>query len=492
MVSLALLATIGIGGTAAFHYPYPAAPRINSFFALYASQPPENDSISELYSSQPPENSDNSEIYPSQPLENSNLLDLYSTGPPPRKRIQGRPSTPGWAKGKLNRLTDWAVSDEANRPVMSEYEPDALWLWTRWDGTVLSITIFPVLFTMILGAGIDWTVHSVSPESWPLWATPPADDPLIQQLQGLSKVWGYQLTLCTFILTFFSSQAYSHWRMVYSCTRAIQGRINDICFLITMGAERDEQGYTHKATVLVETCTRLIRLSHTFFWAATPTASDGLGDREDKDLSPGFDIGPLLLSQEGLDGLVAANELTKEEMHTLIATGLPPSQYAYVLLEWVGLYTMRGLREGSICCDDGFEQNLLRQFTSLRGEYFNIGDYTAGRMPLAYVQLVQVLVDSLVYLAPFALYAQIGTLSIPLVGLLALFFKGLFELSKSFLDPFGVEGFPDQNIRVDVLVSELNFGAGSRWVKAGAVLPSNRDQQWFNSGTMVPPSKNQD
>jgi hypothetical protein len=280
--------------------------------------------------------------------------------------------------------------------------------------------------------------------------------------------------------------------MVYYCTRAIQGRINDICLLITMGAERDEQGYTHKAADLVETCTRLIRLSHTFFWAATPTTSNGLGDGE----APGFEkedlIGPLLLSHEGLDRLVAEGELTKEEMNALIATDMPPSQYAYILLEWVGLYTMRGLREGSICCDDGFEQNLLRQFTSLRAEYFNIGDYAAGRMPLAYVQLVQVLVDSLVYLAPFALYAQIGTLSIPLVGLLALFFKGLFELSKSFLDPFGVEGFPDQNIRVDVLVSELNFGAGSRWVKAGAVLPSNGDRQWFNSGTMVPPSEYQD
>jgi hypothetical protein len=488
---IALLATTGIGGTAAFHYPYSTASRINSFFALYSSQPPENSGISELYSSQPPENSDISEIY-----------NLYSTGPPPRRRFQGRPSTPGWAKGKLNGLTDWAVNDEANRPVMSEYDPDGLWLWTRWDGTVLYITIFPVLFTMLLGAGVDWTAHSVSPDSWPLWATPPADDPLIQQLQGLSKVWGYQLTLCTFILTFFSSQAYSHWRMVYSCTRAIQGRINDICLLLTVGAERDEQGYTHKAADLVETCTRLIRLSHTFFWAATPTMDNGFGGGEEKDFPAGFekddDIGPLLLSQEGLARLVAADELTQEEMNALIGTGMPPSQYAYILLEWVGLYTMRGLREGSICCDDGFEQNLLRQFTSLRAEYFNIGDYQAGRMPLAYVQLVQVLVDSLVYLAPFALYAQIGTLSIPLVGLLAYFFKGILELSKSFLDPFGVEGFPDQNIRVDVLVSELNFGAASRWVKAGAVLPSvnpsNGDQEWFNSGTMVPPSEteNQD
>ena len=45
------------------------------------------------------------------------------------------------------------------------------------------------------------------------------------------------------------------------------------------------------------------------------------------------------------------------------------------------------------------------------------------------------------------------------------------ELSKSFLDPFGIEGFKGQNIRVDTLVSELNFGAGTRWIRAGGVLP---------------------
>eukprot|EP00961_Rhodomonas_salina_P119509 1608299-Rhodomonas_salina.1 len=93
-------------------------------------------------------------------------------------------------------------------------------------------------------------------------------------------------------------------------------------------------------------------------------------------------------------------------------------------------------------------------------------------MPLAYVQFVQVLVDSLVLLTPLALYPELGSLSIPLTGLLTLFYKGLLELSKSFLDPFGNEGYPGQNIRVDVLVSELNFGAANRWVSAGQTLPA--------------------
>lgn len=95
-------------------------------------------------------------------------------------------------------------------------------------------------------------------------------------------------------------------------------------------------------------------------------------------------------------------------------------------------------------------------------------------MPAAYVQLVQVLVDSLVILAPFALYAELGSLSFILVGLLTFFFKGLLELSKCFLDPFGTEGNTDQSIRVDVLVSELNFGASRRWIQASSVLPEKK------------------
>lgn len=187
-------------------------------------------------------------------------------------------------------------------------------------------------------------------------------------------------------------------------------------------------------------------------------------------------LGAKLLSPEGLERLVQAQELTKEEKDALLQSGLPPSQYAYILMEWVGIYMLDGLETGILGNERGLpnpgaEMNILQQLTSLRAEYFSIGDFIAGRMPLAYVQLVQILVDTLVFLAPVSLYPDLGTLSIPLVGLLTLFYRGLLELSKSFLDPFGVEGYPGQNIRVDVLVSELNFGAKSRWVKAAEACP---------------------
>jgi hypothetical protein len=401
---------------------------------------------------------------------------------PPRRVYEGRPSFPGWKTRQLDTLTDWAKNDEANRSVICEYEPDAWWLWTKWRGTVLSITILPILFNVGVGIAVDMAVHAHSASSWPLFAKPPADDPILQQLQGLNKLWEYQVTLCTFILTFFTAEAYNHWRSVYFTTRAIQGRINDVCMLVTISA------YQHPdAQELVARVTRLIRLSHTLFWAATPTCSNGVGDGGVKDGDQNEElppkewkedaIGVLLLSHDGLLGLVQAGELTSEEANALMTCGLPPNQYTYVLLEWVGLYIMDGLESGLLGHygnDDnnsGLEENLLRQLTAVRAEYFSIGDYSAGRMPLAYVQLVQVLVDSLVYLAPFALYSELGTLSVVLTGLLTFFFKGLLELSKSFLDPFGNEGFPGQNIRVDVLVSELNFGAASRWVKAAESCP---------------------
>jgi len=39
---------------------------------------------------------------------------------------RGKPSTPGWKnrKLKLDELTEWVISDEPNRAIVCEYEPD--------------------------------------------------------------------------------------------------------------------------------------------------------------------------------------------------------------------------------------------------------------------------------------------------------------------------------------------------------------------------------
>jgi len=190
---------------------------------------------------------------------------------------KGQPSYPAWksksGRKQLYEMTEWATSDEANRPIICEYEPDATWLWTRWRGTALSMTYIPVVANVFLGILVNWYLHSHAVTTWSFFAIPPADDPLIQELAGFKTLWEYQLTLCTFILAFFTSQAYSYWRAVYFTTRAIQGRINDICLIITTNAERKVMNttvddkkmseYSDRAAALVATCSRLIRVSHT-------------------------------------------------------------------------------------------------------------------------------------------------------------------------------------------------------------------------------------
>ena len=194
--------------------------------------------------------------------------------PPPRSAfinerfLEGMPSTPGWEAGRLNQLTEWAVSDQSNRPVICEYKADGAWLWRKWTGTVLSITFVPVLVSMGFGVAIDLAARFGCQDTWPLLAVPPADEELIQSLNGLNTLWEYQLTLSTFILTFFTQQAYAYWRGVYFTTRAIQGRINDACMLVVMGAERggaceldgceeEVTGYSAEANAVVQRCTWL-------------------------------------------------------------------------------------------------------------------------------------------------------------------------------------------------------------------------------------------
>lgn len=51
-----------------------------------------------------------------------------------------------------------------------------------------------------------------------------------------------------------------------------------------------------------------------------------------------------------LHRLQTLGQLTRREVEALLDSGLPPSQYAYVLLEWTGLHIMNGLEAGVSGC----------------------------------------------------------------------------------------------------------------------------------------------
>ena len=108
----------------------------------------------------------------------------------------------------------------------------------------------------------------------------------------------------------------------------------------------------------------------------------------------------------------------------------------------------------------------------MRGTYAGIGDIIAGRMPLAYTHIVQILVDIFLATAPIALYAELGIWAPLSVGILTLFYSGLLDLAKIFLDPLDNDDFCDESINMDigVLIREGNAGS-TRWKSAAQILP---------------------
>ena len=78
-----------------------------------------------------------------------------------------------------------------------------------------------------------------------------------------------------------------------------------------------------------------------------PTNSNGVNDKgwEGKTFRVDIDntgegnsaIGPVLLSPGGLRYLERSEELTHNEVETLLNSDLPPSQYTYMLMQWVGM-----------------------------------------------------------------------------------------------------------------------------------------------------------
>ena len=70
--------------------------------------------------------------------------------------------------------------------------------------------------------------------------------------------------------------------------------------------------------------------------------------------------------------------------------------------------------------------------------------------------------------------ANLGWFSIPMTGLFTLFYRGLLELSKSFLDPFGNRRVSftglSADINIDCLIGEVNVGS-LVWPQGAKLFP---------------------
>ena len=103
----------------------------------------------------------------------------------------------------------------------------------------------------------------------------------------------------------------------------------------------------------------------------------------------------------------------------------------------------------------------LDKMCQLRATYGSVPDKIDDRLNMAYAHFVQLLVDSFLFVTPFAALADMGNFSPFATFVLTMFFQGLLDLTKMFLDPFNNEGQGDGGdyLVVNTFIQEGNAGS---------------------------------
>lgn len=350
-----------------------------------------------------------------------------------------------------------SVASTTGGNIIRPFQPQRWWLWKCWSGTVLQQVLPSVAFNMCATLILVVILRKVSHGSWPLGVKPDTHNPFIARLALFDDVWKYLMTLTTFILTFFVGESYTLWKSMYTTCRKIQGRLNDISLLLATHAKRDQNTgeYTPQAREFLNNISINIRAFHLLLWASSS-----------RHYAP-------LLTEQGALQLVHRGILTRQQVNTLAnLETIPPTQWHCVVLEWIIIDVQEALQTGVLTGGAPVSLLLMEKCLELRGTFGSISDVLSGRMPLAYTHLVQILVDSLLSCAPLAQFAELGVFAVISVGILTLFFQGLLDLGKVFLDPLDNEDYCQESVKIDlgVLIREVN-AASNRWKLGAELLP---------------------
>lgn len=164
--------------------------------------------------------------------------------------------------------------------------------------------------------------------------------------------------------------------------------------------------------------------------------------------------------------------MTQTELETLLKTPLTPSKRHNAILEWIIVEVQEGQKHHILQHFQSSQKVFLQKLLELRGTCAGISDIIDGRMPLAYAHFVQILVDTFLFAAPLALYSELGIFSVVCVGFLTLFYEGLLDLSKIFLDPLDREDYLAGGVDMDLGVFIRESNAGSEvWAGGMAGMP---------------------
>ncbi len=342
----------------------------------------------------------------------------------------------------LDDLIDESVRTSARRPIMMQFDPSSGWIWQRWKGTVFSETWHSAVAKMAW-AMIVYFIFQRKPQ-------------LTEGLAGFGTLWGQLLSVTTFTLTFFLNQSYALWRKCYALSRRLQGRLNDLGMTLAAHAARktpasptEPSTYTAASRQMLELMSRYIRMFNVLTYASFTRSHRPI------------------LTPRGMRRLVERGLLTAQERQVLVDAEIPATQRHNCIILWIIRAFIEARQAGHVTGGAGFENQFMEKIHVIRAQYGGIGDELQGRMPLAYAHIVQVLVDTILWMYPVMCFSTgmsplIGVLG---SGLLTMFYQGLFDLAKQFLDPYDNENYGkgDDPLCVDTLVAETNSGS-VRWM----------------------------
>lgn len=356
----------------------------------------------------------------------------------------------------MEQMIDRATATHTSRSVLIPYHESPKWLWSQWKGTVLQTCWKPVVCSMLVSTVLVLTANSAPALCRVLGPVPTFARILTEYLLPIVYAWEHHVTLTTFVVTFFLNQSYTFWREQYNLARRIQGQLNDIGALLAACASREPDGrYTPAARRLLHEVARYVRLTHIFFWAGILKPG-----RKGDVFSTSFTE---LFTKPGMKALISRGALKEHEAARLEASALPQF-WCDLVLEWILTRCIDGINSGTLWHGNGLDKTIMEKVCTLRSTYATIDDDRTARMTLTYVHFVHILVDSLVVLTPFAIYAKLGVASILLSGVITLFYKGILQISHGLFDPFGNEDSTQDNFQVDVLIAEANAGS-IRWIQ---------------------------
>ena len=349
----------------------------------------------------------------------------------------------------LDDLLDESVRTSARKPIMMQFNPSRKWIWKQWRGTVFSETWRSCLRNMSIAVVIALIYRY--------------ERGIMEQLGGFNILWGQLLSVTTFTLTFFLNQSYALWRKCYELSRRLQGRLNDLGLTMAAHAARttpmdpnDPSEYTPPARQTLQLMSRYIRVFNLLTYASFTRSHRPI------------------LTPRGMRRLVERGLITPLERQILVDTEVPATQRHNAVLIWIIRVFIEGRQAGHFVGGAGFEQQFMEKIHITRAQYGAIADELQGRMPLAYAHIVQVLVDVILWMYPFMAFSSGMTplLGVLGTGLLTIFYQGLFDLAKQFLDPYDNENYGkgDDPLCVDTLIAETNSGS-IRWMNSFAQQP---------------------